>query len=149
MSIDKARRGFLKLLPAAPVAATVAAKQAAISMGLSGPINAAAGLGGISTGYGGIPVPSDCQNPWFIDALKTFSSKETIEGHRISARGMARVLDPDLAAMRSISPAQAYQIQVERCFQRFRQREKSYIDREMELWAKQNPAAALAQQVIS
>ncbi len=31
--IDKARRGFLKLMPSAPLAATVAAKQAAAAMG--------------------------------------------------------------------------------------------------------------------
>lgn len=147
--IDKARRGFLKLMPAAPLAATVAAKQAAVAMGISGPLNAAAfGMNGLSAGMAGYgnTVPSD--TPWFIDAMKNFMSPETIEQHRMSAKTQARLLDADIAAMRSISPAQAYAMQVERCFQEFRKREKSYIDREMERWTKDNPSAAFAQKVL-
>lgn len=147
--IDKARRGFLKLMPAAPLAATVAAKEAAASMGLSGPLNAAAfGMGPNTIGMAGYgnPVPSD--DPWFLDAMKKFMSPETIEQHRMSAKTQARVLDPDIAAMRSISPAQAYAMQVERCFQEFRKREKSYLDKEMERWTKANSGAAFAQKVL-
>ncbi len=147
--IDKARRGFLKLMPAAPLAATVAAKQAAAAMGLSGPLNAAAFAMGPNTigmaGYGN-PVPSD--TPWFLDAMKRFMSPETIENHRTNAKGMARVLDADIAAMRSISPSQAYAMQVERCFDQIRKQEKSYLDREMESWTKNNPSAAFAQKVL-
>ena len=149
--IDKGRRGFLSLIPLAPVAATVAAKEAAATMGLSGPLNAVGyGVGGMPqmAGYANSPVPSGA-SPWFLDAFKNFMAPETIEGHRINAKGMARILDPDIAAMRSISPAQAYAMQVDRCFERLRKQEKSYLDREMERWTKENPGAALAQKVMS
>ncbi len=147
--IDKARRGFLKLMPAAPLAATVAAKEAAASMGLSGPLNGAAlGLGPNTIGMAGCgnSVPDD--GPWILNAMKNFMSPETIEQHRMSAKAQARVLDADIAAMRSISPAQAYAMQVERCFQEYRKREKSYIDKEMERWTKANSGAAFAQKVL-
>lgn len=100
--IDKGRRGFLSLIPLAPVAATVAAKDAAAAMGLSGPLKAVGyGIGGMPTmaGFSQNPVP-DGRMPWFIDSLKNFMSPDTIEGHRTSAKGMARILDPDIAAMR-------------------------------------------------
>lgn len=145
--IDKARRGFLKLMPSAPLAATVAAKQAAAAMGLSGPLNAAS-FGGLSAGMAGYGNPVPIDTPWFIEAMKNFTSPETIEQHRINAKSQARVLDADIAAMRSISPSQAYAMQVERCFKEFRKREKSHIDREMERWTKDNPSAAFAQKVL-
>jgi len=37
---------------------------------------------------------------------------------------------------------------VERCFQEFRKREKSYLDKEMERWTKANSGAAFAQKVL-
>jgi hypothetical protein len=146
--IDKARRGFLKLMPAAPLAATVAAKEAAASMGLSGPLNAMSYLGNVGmAGYGSGP-PTMSNTPWFVDAYKNFMSPDTIEQHRASAKGQARLLDADIAAMRSISPAQAYAMQVDRCFERLRKQEKSFIDKEMERWTKDNPSAAFAQKVL-
>lgn len=147
--IDKARRGFLKLIPGAPVGVAVAAKEVAASMGLSGPINPVAGYLGGNIGYAKAQaIPGSSTVPWFVDAFKQFMSAETIENHRNSAKGMARVLDADIAAMRSISPSQAYQMQVERCYERLRKQEKSYIDKEMERWTKDNPGAALAQKVL-
>ena len=146
--IDKARRGFLKLMPAAPFAATAAAKEAAASMGLSGPINAAGGFGLVGSigNAGAVPIP--IAEPWYIDALKRFASDETIQQHRAHAKSLACRLDPDIAAMRSLSPSQAYAMQVERCFERIRREQKTYIDQEMERWTKDNPSAAFAQKVL-
>lgn len=39
-------------------------------------------------------------------------------------------------------------MQVDRCFERLRKQEKSYLDREMDRWVKGNPGAALAQKVL-
>jgi len=146
-TINKARRGFLKLMPAAPLAATVAAKEAAATMGLSGPINAAnAGLvGGSSLNFVN---PVTDGTPWFVEAMKSFMSEEAIERDRLHAKGRARILDPDLAAMRSLSPAQAYAIQVERCFLQIRKENRFHIDQDMERWNKANPGAAFAQKVL-
>lgn len=66
----------------------------------------------------------------------------------MQAKSMARVLDPDIAAMRSISPARAYQMQVERCFKTMRDREGGYIKKQLDEWSKQNPGVAMMADLI-
>lgn len=148
MSINKARRGFLKLLPAAPFGVAVAAKEAAASMGLSGPIGA--NIGG-SMAYAGASMygnPVSDGGNWIVDAWKDFNSKQRVESDWMQAKQMARVLDADIAAMRSISPARAYQMQVERCFKIMRDRDAGYLKRLFDEWSKQNPSAAMAAQIL-
>lgn len=129
-TVDKSKRSFLALLPSAPFGAAAAAKEAAASMGLSGPLNAAAMLNGMPISGGEYAGPCNSSGtPWFVNAAAQFMNPETIKVHRQNAMHQARVLDADIAAMRSISPSRAYLMQVDRCFERLRASEKSYIDR--------------------
>lgn len=114
--IDGARRKFMTFLPVAPVAAMAAAKEAiAARMGLMGPIGYRA-----SSHYADVVGIPPCSNnePWFEYTLKNFFTNEEIERRRRHAQSLSRVLDPDLAAHRSLSPAVAYGIQIERCIKR-------------------------------
>lgn len=123
------RRGFLRLIGAAPVAAPVALKEAAVSMGLSGPIGmGAAALGGIPAN-GGYPIGPD--KGWLMKQLTELYSPQKQDEFHQQARHMARVLDADIAALRSISPARAYQMQIERAVAQLTANEKSWIERRL------------------
>lgn len=144
-AIDKGRRGFLALLPAAPFGAAAAAKEAAASMGLVGPIGASSSMAGL-VGGGALQscIPSASNEHWIVEALRSFNSPERIKNDMEFAKSAARVLDPDIAALRSVSPSQAYQMQVQRVFKARREHEKNCLKREFDEWAKHNPGAALA-----
>lgn len=116
------RRGFLKLLGMAPVAAPVAAKEAAVSMGLEG------ALGGSVAAA--IPMGSpiaDGSKDWLKERISEHLSGESDAEYKANARHDARRLDPDLAALRSVSPAWAYQKQVERAYQRNKQSQDTWL----------------------
>lgn len=116
------RRKFLGALLAAPMAAPVVAKEAAVAMGLSGPLNAAGAMlpgNMLSAGTGGCN-PSEPGS--YLDFLRSqlagiVSGKPDKEIER-EARYAASRLDPDLAAMRSASPAFVWQAQRERTYNR-------------------------------
>ena len=107
------RRKFLALVGMTPIAAPVAAKQAAVAMGLSGPIGGAGDrVGGpMLSGHGPIPVGP---NDWAINALKRLASEDGQREIMQDAKAYARTLDPDLAALRSVSPAFAFRRQRDR-----------------------------------
>lgn len=107
------RRGFLRLIAAAPVAGPVVAREAAKNAGI-----AAVGLG--VDGHG--PSEGSCypSNPkseqdWFLEAAKRVFSKGWEDEQRERMRDWypAR-LDPDLACSRAFSLSTALRIQRDR-----------------------------------
>jgi hypothetical protein len=146
--IEKSRRGFLRMLPALPIGARVAAKEAATAMGLSSITSAAAGFGapGIpiteSAYYHGAPNGPD--EPWFMRELREFAAPHRVAQRMEQARYQGRMLDADLASCRSLSPSAAYQIQVQRCFQRSEQTFLERLNRQKEEWLAQQPLIAAA-----
>ena len=120
------RRGFLKFLSVSPVAAPVAAKEAAYAMGLNGSIG---GLGehGMAPVGGQIYDGPVSSKSWIIDQVKSLFSEEERENRRLAALDYGRRLDPDLASMRSVSPAFAYRAQVARSERRIEARQKSWL----------------------
>ena len=126
------RRGFLKLIGAAPIALPVAAKEAAVSMGLSGPLGAGAGMAntiGYATSIGG-PMPCDpaSEGDYLRSRLAEIMSPQNLSRFRQEAKHEARMLDADIAAMRSISPSAAFSMQIERAVQKRIEQERSWID---------------------
>ena len=126
------RRGFLKLIGAAPVALPVAAKEAAVSMGLSGPIGV--GAAGQMAGYAnsvGFPTPNDPNGEatYLKERLAEIMNPDNLRRLRSEARHEARQLDADIAAMRSISPSAAYAMQIERVVERRVREERNWIDK--------------------
>lgn len=107
------RRGFLRLLAAAPVAAPVVAREAAQK----------AGVGSIGLGVGeefppsagqNWGVPTD-ENDWVRSRMKQVLSKAWEDEERESMRDWhPSRLDPDLAASRSLSLSAALRIQRDR-----------------------------------
>lgn len=120
------RRGFLKLLGMAPVAGPVAAKEAAVSMGLEGVIAGASMVGGAMPS--GSPIASG-EVDWLRERIRDHVSGESDAEYKANARHDARRLDPDLAALRSVSPAWAYTRQVERAYQRNRQSQETWLSK--------------------
>lgn len=105
------RRNFLALVGMAPIAAPVAAKEAAAAMGLAGP------LGGMAANIGTMCAPSPGladDGSWARRALARMLSEEGKREIINDAKAYARNLDADLAAMRSVSPAFAYRLQCDR-----------------------------------
>ena len=110
------RRGFL----AAIVALPVAAKEAAGKLGLQGPLGWGVEGGLLHGPHPGSALASsaDAESFWQRQLRKFTTSRSQQRYRRISARQDARRLDPDLASMRSISPAAAYALQCDRCVAR-------------------------------
>jgi len=132
------RRGMLRLIGMAPVAAPVAAKQAAVSMGLRG-LGSAAAAGAVEyagTGRYDSPVPcppTPMEHAQFLkERLAEMLSPESIARYRQEAKGQARMLDTDIAAMRSISPSAAYEMQLERLVQARIKQERQWIEQSMQ-----------------
>jgi hypothetical protein len=121
------RRGFLKLLGMAPVAGPVAAKEAAASMGLEGVIAGASMVGGAIPS--GSPISTGDNLDWLKDRIREHVSGEIDADYKANARHDARRLDPDLAALRSVSPAWAYTQQVERAYQRNKQIQETWLSK--------------------
>lgn len=117
-----ARRRFLSFLVAAPAAVPVIAKEAAAKLGLEGALG---GMIGPHTlpGYG-VPasLSTGASEHWAKRALREFWSPAKQRERAETIDGAARRLDPDLASMRSLSPAAAYQLQRTRCKARVEQK---------------------------
>lgn len=99
---------------AAPAALPVIAKEAAGKIGLQGVLGGASSFLPPMSGGGDISAGES----WPQMMLRRFWRPSQQRERRTHAREHARRLDPDLAAMRSISPAAAYRIQVGRCLER-------------------------------
>jgi hypothetical protein len=108
------RRGFLAAIGFAPIAAPVMAKEAAAKMGMGIRLND--GPIGIPTISGG-SFDQD-QTSWLKKHLMRFDTEAGRRELDEQVRYVARTLDPDLASMRSVSPAFAYAQQRHRCMKR-------------------------------
>lgn len=111
------RRGFLKLLGVAPVAAPAAATNAAASMGLVeavGGTSVVIGQGGVG-GY--VPTPMDNEG-WVKRAWAAVASGEKKQDETKTAKESTLILDSDVAALRSVSPAFKRMVQVDRLVER-------------------------------
>lgn len=126
-----ARRKFLSLLAMAPVAAPVVAKEAATRMGLSS-MAAAAFTGDqfYPGGVGSAMTQPTSNGDWIKQQIDQFVSPEARSGRLMQARQMAGRLDPDLAAMKSVSPSWAYAAQCDRAIARIEQNELSWLRKE-------------------
>lgn len=122
-----ARRRFLSLLGAAPAAIPVIAKEAAAKLGLEGALG---GMLGPHTLPPCLPSVDSCgigtSEHWAKQAMRKFWSPTKKRERAETIDGSARRLDPDLASMRSISPAAAYQLQRARCKSRIEQQNWNY-----------------------
>ena len=127
------RRGLLKLIGMAPIAAPVAAKEAAASMGLTG-ITGIVGVGAnvANANYyrrGENAVQACDPIDWAKNGLKHLMSAERQMEIRMQAKNNARILDADIAAMRAVSPAAAYQMQIDRNVARIIDIERQWYQR--------------------
>lgn len=109
------RRKFLGLLAVLPSAAQQAASKMGMSVDML-PVNF-----GPHEEPQAVPGFGD-QSGWLKQQISEFYGTSATHERKERARVMARHLDPDLAALRSVSPAAAYTIQ--------RQRAMSYLGRE-------------------
>lgn len=128
--MESNRRGFLGLLASAPLAARAVADQAAAKMGLSTAFDTSNAVYGQSMG---VPMPARADGgSWVRQALADMMTDRSRQQRRDQAREEARVLDPDLASMRSLSPSAAYAIQRKRSYQRITDRERKYLNWQLE-----------------
>lgn len=107
------RRRFL----GAAVAAPVAAKEAAQKMGLESLASMPPGAGanaGIDSAFINAPPGLANDVDWAKRGLATLDSPREVAHRALMAKHQARILDADLAAMRSISPSAAYTLQRQR-----------------------------------
>lgn len=84
-----------------------------------GDANAMAGFGAVPTADVG----------WAREALKDFWSEDKQSEIKARASVYARMLDTDLASMRSISPSAAYSVQMDRTLKREIRAERNYLER--------------------
>ena len=120
------RRSFLGLLAAAPAAIPVIAKDAAAKMRLTS-------ITGPGENHYMGEAPSEAYGwgsdaSWIKDAIKKMFSEDAIQERMDHARHNARILDGDIASMRSLSPSAAYEIQVKRCYDRLTKKEKGNLE---------------------
>jgi hypothetical protein len=127
------RRSFLRLVGMAPIAAPVAAREAAASIGLKSAIGAAAV--GINSGVvgAGLDPPAETHEQYLVRSLKEIMRPEASEEARREISTM--LLDPDLASMRSMSLSAVRAIQVERLVDRTIQMRKSYLEKQLKRWS--------------
>lgn len=115
------RRGLLKLLGAAPIAAPVVAREAATKAGL-------APLGMMAEGpYGCSPSQASIsETAWVTEwCQRVFTKAWAEEKRREGKMGYPQRLDPDLASSRSLSLSAAMHIQREREIARRIERERA------------------------
>ena len=116
------RRGFLRLLAAAPVAAPVVAREAAQK----------AGVGVVGLGIDQYASPGSCgsspsndEGVWLTDWCRRVLSKEwEAEKRREGKTWLPSRLDPDLASSRSLNLSAALRIQQDRDIERRIRRER-------------------------
>ena len=132
------RRGFLKAVAAAPVAAPVVAKEAAAKMGMGG----GAGLIG-GANYAMPPsaypmaVPED-RGSYLNRMLKELDSGDRDHDIANDAKYAGRTLDCDLASLRSVSVSFAYQTQRARHVVEIKRQRRESILRELEAIGKRS-----------
>lgn len=109
--IETSRRKFFGLAAAVPVVATAAATKMGLVSGTSnlgtGAMSASSTLSG---GHPGLP-PSGSFADYLRRQIKEFWSPDAKRQREAEAAQHARMLDPDLASMRSLTPSAAYHIQ--------------------------------------
>lgn len=123
---DIGRRGFLGMAATAPIAAQEFLKQTGTSVLGSEAANALASTH---------PVPSSLDGNSKLIALKRAGLLPDwfIRQRRAYSQATARVLDPDIAALRSVSVAAKLNMQAERNFQREMDTwEQRFIDSQLE-----------------
>lgn len=108
-----ARRAFLRIVAAAPMAAPVIAREAAQKAGISA-VGAASQFA--TGGYGASPaIDNDWVKKWVSEV---FTSEWRDERWREIAGSSVGALDPDLASSKSLSLSAAIHIQRQRRFKR-------------------------------
>lgn len=119
------------MLGVAPVAAPVAAKEAAVAMGLSSGASAAGmmlGGNGPMVDQVGFGITNEKDNiAKRMAALLSSNARD--EARREMGRG--RLLDADIAALRSVSPAFANVVQIERDIDARIDNEKRWLNRRL------------------
>jgi len=127
------RRKFLTLVGAAPA---VAKEAASAAMGLSGPIGPiSAMVGSNAAAPSGYPISSGDGGSWVKKALERLDSEKGRKEIRQDAKNIARILDPDIAAMRSLSPSVAYRIQIGRVESKLLADRRAYLLDELKEFA--------------
>lgn len=121
------RRGFLRLIAAAPVAAPVVAREAAQKAGV-GSIGAV--MDAYPTGSSGNQASSGGEREWLASWCKSvFSAEWEAEKRREGKNWQPSRLDPDLASSRSLSLSAAMRIQQDRDIERRISREREDAQR--------------------
>jgi len=132
------RRRFLTLIGAAPVAVPVAAKEAAVAMGLSGPVGPASIIEGSMLKNAPMAGGIAADMSWTTRALERLMSEDGRREVSNDAKAYARTLDPDLAALRSVSPSFAFRRQRDRNEIHIMEHRRSELLREISEHAKRN-----------
>lgn len=123
------RRGFLRILAAAPVAGPVVARDAAKRAGVA---SVGIGVDQFVPGSSGRSSPSvhDGEREWLIGWCKSvFSAEWEAEKRREGKNWQPSRLDPDLASSRSLSLSAAMRIQQDRDIERRISREREDAQR--------------------
>lgn len=105
------RRGFLGLIGSVVAAPQTAAKTAAQAMGLSAPTGL---LAAQIVKEGATPGMSSGPHEWAVEQIGLFWTDRHKRNRKAEVAMRSKLLDPDLASMRSISPSAAYSIQMSR-----------------------------------
>lgn len=144
--IQEGRRKFLRFIGASAVAAPAAVKETAAAMGLMDGVASGGryiGGGPVPSLSGGFPKVGSCKpsDPILVASevirekarIAALFTDETRERVRREAQGSTVVLDSDIAAMRSPSPAAKRLLQIERNIDRRLHGEKSWIERNIRM----------------
>jgi hypothetical protein len=121
------RRTFLRLIGAAPVAV----QEVASKMGLSSATDALQASGWVGGNNVGVPAHIG-HSDWASEALRSFSTPFKQREFKERAAQSARILDPDLASLRSVSPSAAYSLQRDRCLDRVIDSERTWLEHQIE-----------------
>lgn len=109
--IHASRRKILSLFAAAPAALPVAVKEAAERAG----IGSAASMAPLADGGMQLPPPAwDAHIARLKDSLLNVTNGQRTHDRKCRALEQAHRLNPNLASLRSVSPAVAYRIEYER-----------------------------------
>jgi hypothetical protein len=130
--IHASRRKILALFTAAPAALPVAIKEAAERAGISSiaaaPANEFADFAHAPTPHGAV---TQQHLQWLRDRLTQTQGPNARFEREQRARNLAYRLSPNLAALRSVSPAVAYGIEYERQYKRLTHSDKRCLELEL------------------
>lgn len=125
----KSRRRFMALVGGLVAAPQTAAKAAAQGMGLT----TQTGLAAVQiAGEVGAPMATGPKK-WALKEIANWGTDRAKRHRARNAQLLARILDSDLASMRSISPAAAHRIQIDRVTTRLEAESWSDL-----IWARDN-----------